>query len=81
MTVDELSRLSDEEGCLNGFYRVSPFMKEAKYNQPIRHESLMPNLMIRHLFLLFKESAGVLELFRPSNGTSTIDSRKMLPSA
>jgi hypothetical protein len=30
MTVDELSRLSDEEGCLNGFYRVSPFMKEAK---------------------------------------------------
>lgn len=31
MTVDELSRLSDEEGCLNGFYRVSPFMKEAKY--------------------------------------------------
>ncbi|XP_057374926.1 mucin-5AC-like [Daphnia carinata] len=30
MTVDELSRLSDEEGCLNGYYRVSPFMKEAK---------------------------------------------------
>lgn len=31
MTVDELSRLSDKEGCLNGYYRVSPFMKEAKY--------------------------------------------------
>ncbi|KAI9554663.1 hypothetical protein GHT06_019936 [Daphnia sinensis] len=30
MKIDELSRLSDEEDCSEGFYRVSPFMKQAK---------------------------------------------------
>ncbi|XP_057375622.1 uncharacterized protein LOC130696555 isoform X2 [Daphnia carinata] len=30
MKIDELSRLSDEEECSEGFYRVSPFMKQAK---------------------------------------------------
>lgn len=30
MKIDELSRLSDEKECSEGFYRVSPFMKQTK---------------------------------------------------
>lgn len=32
MKIDELSRLSDEKECSEGFYRVSPFMKQTKYD-------------------------------------------------
>jgi hypothetical protein len=31
MKINERSRLASEKGCRKGYYRVSPFMKEAKY--------------------------------------------------
>ncbi len=32
MTINERSRLAGEEGCLNGYYSISPFMDQVKYN-------------------------------------------------
>jgi hypothetical protein len=31
MTINERSRLSGDDGCLNGYYSISPFMDDVKY--------------------------------------------------
>lgn len=48
MRVDGRSRLPDEEGCAKGYIRVSPFMKEAKYERTHFIERCSPDVC--HLF-------------------------------
>ncbi len=45
MRINKRSRLVDVDGCTKGYYRVSPFMKEAKYNRPTE--------IIQSFFFLF----------------------------
>lgn len=81
MKINERSRLASEKGCRKGYYRVSPFMKEAKY---VPH---LPTFCVCQLFLVnpvffigTTESAAVSITFRPFNGTLRTSSRKMWPS-
>ena len=53
MKVNERSRLASEKGCRKGYYRVSPFMDEAKYDVVYRLAFhcvalINPVLVLRH---------------------------------
>ena len=59
MRINKRSRLVDVDGCTKGYYRVSPFMKEAKYNTDIIQSS-------SYLFtFLFNRICGRIETVPP----------------
>jgi hypothetical protein len=74
MTINKRSRLAEVDGCTKGYYRVSPFMKEAKY---ITLTSFNPSSFYLFTFSYSIGFADGLKLFPLSSGTWKINSRKM----